>query len=125
VVLTHELNNRWSLGAVFVFASGNLLWLPTSVYLLEGQPVVNYGERNNYRMPAYHRLDLSATWTGRSDRKVQSSWNFSIYNVYSRLNPYFLYINTEGNPVEGTFRSQAKMVSIFPIIPSVTYNFSF
>lgn len=125
VVLTHELNAHWTFGAVFVFASGNLLWMPTSIYLIEGQPVVNYGERNNYRMPPYHRLDLSATWTGRTDRKFRSSWNFSIYNVYSRLNPYFLYIQTDGNPVEGSFKSQAKMVSIFPIIPSVTYNFSF
>ncbi|MBX7203311.1 MAG: TonB-dependent receptor [Bacteroidia bacterium] len=125
LVLTHDLNSRWSFSAIFVYASGSLLWMPTSIYLMEGQPVVNYGARNNFRMPPYHRLDLSATWTGRTDRKVHSSWNFSIYNVYSRLNPYFMYVYTEGNPADGSFKSQAKMVSIFPIIPSVTYNFSF
>lgn len=125
VVLSYTLSERWNFGAVFVYSTGNLLWLPSSLYLIEGSPVVYYGERNNFRMPAYHRMDLSATWTGPSGKKVQSSWNISVYNVYSRLNPYFLYIDTAGNPLEGTFRSQAKMVSIFPIIPSVTYNFSF
>ena len=125
VVLNYDLTDRWSLGAVFVYSTGNLIWLPTSVYIFEGKPVVNYGERNNFRMPAYHRLDLSATWTGPKNKRFQSGWNFSVYNVYSRLNPYFLYIETTGNPAAGAFESQAKMVSIFPIIPSVTYNFSF
>lgn len=127
VVLTHELNSKWTLGAVFVYASGSLIWLPTSIYFLEGKPVVSYGERNNYRMPAYHRLDLSATWTPNKhpEKRWKSSWNFSIYNVYSRLNPYFIYIETTGNPIDGNLKNTAKMVSLFPIIPSVTYNFSF
>lgn len=125
IVCSYDLSERWNVGAVFVFSSGNLLWLPTSVYLFEGKPVVNYVERNNYRMPPYHRIDLSATWTRKTSKRFKSSWNFSIYNVYSRLNPYFLYIETQGNPASGSFKSQAKMVSIFPIIPSVTYNFNF
>ena len=124
-VLTHELSKKWTFGAVFVYASGNLLWLPTSIYFQEGNPVVNYGERNNYRMPAYHRLDLSATYTPNKGKHVQSSWNFSIYNVYSRLNPYFIYIETTGSPLTGDLKNTAKKVSLFPIIPSVTYNFSF
>lgn len=127
VVLSHELNSKWTLGAIFVYASGNLIWLPTSIYFFEGKPVVNYGERNNYRMPAYHRLDFSATWTPnrKPDRKVKSSWNFSIYNVYSRLNPYFIYVETTGSPITGDLKNKANMVSLFPIIPSVTYNFNF
>jgi hypothetical protein len=127
VVVSHELNKKWTFGAIFVYASGNLIWLPTSIYFFEGKPIVNYGERNNYRMPAYHRLDLSATWTPnrKPDRKVKSSWNFSIYNVYSRLNPYFIYIETTGSPTNGDLKNKANMVSLFPIIPSVTYNFNF
>ena len=125
IVLTHELSDKWTFGGVFVFASGNLLWLPTSVYFFEGKPVVNYGERNNYRMPPYHRLDLSATYTPKKGKRVQSSWNFSIYNVYSRLNPYFIYVETSGSPLFGDLKNSAKKVSLFPIIPSVTYNFSF
>ena len=91
----------------------------------EGKPIINYGERNNFRLPAYHRLDLSATWTGRQDKKFKSSWNFSIYNVYSRLNPFFIYIDPEGDLASGNFKNTAKMVSLFQIIPSVTYNMSF
>lgn len=125
VVISHELTSKWIFSAVFVYASGNLLWLPTSVYFFEGKPVVNYGERNNYRMPAYHRLDLSATYTPVTTKKVKSSWNFSIYNVYSRLNPYFIYVETTGSPLTGDLKNSAKKVSLFPIIPTVTYNFSF
>jgi hypothetical protein len=125
VVLTYELNKSWTFGTVFVYASGSLMWLPTNIYYFEGKPVLQYGERNNYRMPAYHRWDLSATWTGPKDRKVRSSWNFSIYNVYSRLNPFFIYIDPEGDLQSGNFKNTAKMVSLFPIIPSVTYNMSF
>jgi hypothetical protein len=126
-VLSHEINKHWTLGAVFVYASGNLIWLPTSLYFFEGNPVVNYEDRNNYRMPAYHRLDLSATWVPnrKPDKRLKSSWNFSIYNVYSRLNPYFIYLETSGSPIDGNLKNTANMVSLFPIIPSVTYNFSF
>lgn len=125
LVLSYDLNEKWSFGTVFVFASGNLMWLPTNLYYFEGKPVLQYGERNNYRMPAYHRWDLSATWYTRKTGKYRANWNFSIYNVYSRLNPYFIYIDPEGDVTQGTFENNAKMVSLFPIIPSVTYNFSF
>lgn len=125
LVLSYDLNEKWSFGTVFVFASGNLMWLPTNLYYFEGKPVLQYGERNNYRMPAYHRWDLSATWYTRRSGKYRANWNFSIYNVYSRLNPYFIYIDPEGDVTQGTFENNAKMVSLFPIIPSVTYNFSF
>jgi hypothetical protein len=125
LVLSFDLNERWSFGTVFVYASGNLMWLPTNIYYFEGSPVLQYGERNNYRMPPYHRWDLSATWNGKKDKKFRSSWNFSVYNVYSRLNPFFIYIDPEGDFSQGPFKNTAKMVSLFPIIPSVTYNFSF
>jgi hypothetical protein len=125
LVMSYDLNDRWSFGTVFVYATGSLMWLPTNIYYFEGQPVFQYGERNNYRMPAYHRWDLSATWYGKKGKKYQSSWNFSIYNVYSRLNPFFIYIDPEGDLSEGTFKNTAKMVSLFPIIPSATYNISF
>jgi len=125
VVANHELTKKWTLAAIFVYSSGNLLWMPTSQYFFEGNFVAQYDTRNNFRMPAYHRLDLSATYIAKDTPKYKSSWNFSIYNVYSRLNPYFIYIDTSGNPVDGTLKAQAKMVSLVPIIPSVTYNFSF
>jgi hypothetical protein len=102
-----------------------LIWLPKSIYFFEGEPIFEYGERNNYRMPAYHRLDLSLTYDMKPKKHGQSSWNFSIYNAYNRYNPYFIYIDAAGDPVSGNFKPTAKMVSLFPIIPSVTYNFKF
>jgi hypothetical protein len=75
----------------------------------------------------YHRLDLSATYnpTPKRERKWKYSWVFSIYNAYSRQNPYFLYYNQTGSAFAGTLQVQAKQVSLFPVIPSVTYNFKF
>jgi hypothetical protein len=125
VVFTYEHNEHWTYGFVFVYSSGNNMWIPTKIYYLEGQPVLQYGERNNYRLPAYHRLDLSATWTGKKTKRVQSSWNFSVYNAYSRLNPFFVYINIQGSAADGNLKTVATKVSLFPIIPSVTYNFHF
>lgn len=125
LVLSYDLNERWSFGTVFVYATGSLMWLPTNIYYFEGQPVFQYGERNNYRMPPYHRWDVSATWYGKKNKKYQASWNFSVYNVYSRLNPFFIYIDPEGDLSQGSFKNTAKMVSLFPIIPSATYNISF
>ena len=83
-------------------------------------------------MEPYHRLDISATYTPQKKKKFQSSWNFSIYNVYSRKNPYFIYFALEapegvedGSFVEGNVTPKAYQVSIFPILPSVTWNFNF
>lgn len=76
-------------------------------------------------MKPYHRLDISATYTPSSHKKkkIHSYWVFSIYNVYSRLNPYFLYFDQTGSPYNGTLQVQAKQVSLFPVLPAVTWNF--
>ncbi len=123
--LTHVPNAKWSFSTVFVFATGNSLTLPIGRYFIEGQILSQYGERNSYRMEPYHRLDLSATYTPTPKGRLQSSWNFSIYNAYSRQNPYFIYFETIGNIQDGSLTTSAKQVSLFPIIPSVTYNFKF
>lgn len=127
IVGTYELNKKWTFSAVFVYGSGNAITLPTDLYFIDGNLIQHFSEVNQFRVPAYHRLDLSATWTPKADkpnRKFQSSWNFSLYNVYSRLNPYFMYLDLEGNLAGGTDIS-VKKVSIFPIIPSITWNFKF
>ena len=76
-------------------------------------------------MEPYHRLDISATYTPKKNKKVESSWNFAIYNVYNRMNPYFIYYDNEGDIQSGTFKTTAKQVSLFPILPSITWNFKF
>ncbi|MFN3343387.1 MAG: TonB-dependent receptor [Flavobacteriales bacterium] len=125
LALVYEPNKKWTFGAVFVYAQGNAITLPYSWYMVQDQVVFEFAPRNSLRMPAYHRLDLSATRKGKETKKFKSSWNFSIYNVYSRLNPYFLYVDISGSPIDGTLTIKAKQVSLFPILPSVTWNFSF
>ncbi len=123
----YELNKHWKISGVFVYASGNATTLPERFYIVEGVLSQEYSRINQYRIADYHRLDLSATWTPKpeSTKNFKGSWVFSIYNVYSRANPFFIYFDQTGSPYDGTLKVQAKQVSLFPIIPSVTWNFKF
>ena len=127
VVGSYDLNKHWKMSAVFVYASGNATSFPEKFYIIEGVLTQDYSSINKYRLPAYHRLDLAAVYTPdyKKTKKVHGSWVFSIYNVYSRLNPYFIYFDQTGSAYNGTLQVTAKKVSIFPIIPSVTWNFHF
>lgn len=126
IVASYDLNYRWSFGGVFVFASGNTLTMPSQLYFYQNELVTEFGDRNAYRFPAYHRLDLSATYvTSKPEKKFKSSVTLSVYNVYSRQNPYFIYYDREGNLADGTFQLKAKQVSLFPVIPSITWNFKY
>jgi len=127
IVGIYELNKHWKVSGVFVYATGNATSLPERFYIVEGQLAQEYSKVNQYRLSDYHRLDLSATWTPHPDSKkrLKGSWVFGIYNVYSRANPYFIYFDQTGNPYDGSLKVQAKQVSLFPIIPSVTWNFKF
>nr|MBP6316364.1 TonB-dependent receptor [Chitinophagaceae bacterium] len=87
-----------------------------------------YSKLNNYSLPPYHRLDLAAIYTPKpnSTKKVKGSWTFSIYNVYSRQNPYLVYLDVKGGVGSSSgVDIKVKQVSIFPILPSITYNFKF
>jgi hypothetical protein len=127
VVLVYELNSRWTFGATWVYATGNLNTFPERLYFLSnGNIVQDYGnQRNNYRLPAYHRLDISATYLRKKTKKFESSYTFSVFNVYNRANPYFIYFDSQGSPKDGSLVLQAKQVSLFPVLPSITYNFKF
>ncbi len=126
--------------SAFIFATGNTLTLPTSWYVQDQDLLFNYGERNSTRMAPYHRLDISATWYSKEfkekkdpetgeilqvKKRFRSNWSFSVYNVYNRANPYFLYVDNDGDFLEGNFEISVKQVTLFPIIPSVTWNFEF
>ena len=118
VVTIYDLNAAWNFSAVWVYNTGNAVTFPGGNYWIDNRLVPYYTERNGYRMPAYHRLDLSATWK----LGERSNLNFSIYNVYNRMNAYAIYFRQ--NRTDPT-RTEAVQITLFPIIPSVTYNFNY
>ena len=127
VVAMYKLNDRWKISGTFVYGTGNAATLPQRFYIVGGVLTQEYSRINQYRLPAYHRMDLSAILQGKKNdkRKLKTEWVFSLYNTYSRQNPYFIYYDQTGNPYDGTLQIQAKQVSIFPVIPAVTWNFKF
>lgn len=127
IVAIYELSKRWKLSGTFVFGTGNATTLPQRFYLVNGILTQEYSRINEYRLPSYHRVDFAAINSPKKNetRKWKSEWVFSIYNVYSRKNPYFIYFDQTGNPFDGTLKVQGKQVSLFPIIPAVTWNFKF
>jgi hypothetical protein len=127
VALTYQINDKWTAGAVFVYNTGIAYTLPVGKYFIEGNVITQYADLNSVRLKAYHRLDLSATYdNNKKKRKIDDSWTFSLYNTYSRLNPYFIYNDISGIFLQdATIQIQAKQVSLFPILPSVTWNFKF
>jgi outer membrane receptor protein involved in Fe transport len=127
VVAIYELNKKWKLSATFVYGSGNATTLPQRFYIVNGVLTQEYSRINEYRLPSYHRLDLSAILTPKKNerRKWKREWVFSVYNAYSRKNPYFIYFDQNGSALNGSLTIQAKQVSIFPIIPAITWNFKF
>ena len=139
VVGTYKLNDRWTFSSSFIYATGNTLTLPSSWYVQDQNLLFNYGARNSTRMAPYHRFDLSATYYSKEfktktdakgneikvKKKFKSNWSFSVYNVYNRANPFFLFVDNDGKFLDGDFKITVKQVSLFPIIPSATWNFEF
>jgi outer membrane receptor for ferrienterochelin and colicin len=125
-VLSYELSPRWTFSSTFIYGSGQNFTPVRSLYVISGELIQEYGPRNSVRTPDYHRLDLSAVFTPKPDsaKRFTSSWSFSVYNVYNRRNPFFIYYDLEFNQGAGTAAATAFQVSLFPIIPSVTWNFS-
>ena len=138
----YQINDRVNIGAVFVYATGNAISLPERRWfsLEENRIITVWSKRNQYRLNPYHRLDISLTIDAKPfkeklnaetnkmvkvKKKVTSSWNFSVYNVYNRANPYFIFFDFSGDPLLGTAEFGASQVSLFPILPSVTWNFKF
>ncbi len=118
VVVIYDPDSRWKYSATWVYYTGNAVTFPSGNYFVDGRLVPYYTERNGYRMPAYHRLDLSATYSFSE----KSNITVSIYNAYDRWNPYS--ISFRRNKDDPT-KTEAVQTTIFPFIPSVSYNFNF
>ncbi|MCL6102501.1 MAG: TonB-dependent receptor [Bacteroidetes bacterium] len=118
----YNLTPRWTLSGTFLYTTGNAVTFPTGKYVLNDMVIYQYDRRNADRMPATHRLDISATYERPSKGKYQSSWSFGLYNVYGRKNPYSIdFKENKNNPQ----KIDAVQTSLFQWIPSVTYNFKF
>ncbi|MCC7523624.1 MAG: TonB-dependent receptor plug domain-containing protein, partial [Chitinophagaceae bacterium] len=106
IAVNYTLNDRWNFSGVFVLGTGNALTMPTgrvnynlgyniSQRTVSYTSMNQYNEINNYRLPAYHRADICATYTpsARKNKRFNSTWSFNLYNVYNRRNPYFVYVD--------------------------------
>lgn len=133
LVAIYQLNKKWKLSGTFVYGTGNAATLPQRFYIIGGVLTQEYSRINQYRLPSYHRLDLGSVLTPKKslasaegNRKgLRTEWVFSIYNTYNRQNPYFIYFDQSGSAFDGSLKIQGKKVSLFPIIPAVTWNFRF
>lgn len=122
IVGMYELSKKWTLSATWVYYTGNAVTFPSGKYEVNGQVINYYTERNGHRMPAYHRLDIGATWKRKKTEKFESGWNFSLYNAYGRENPYSITFRQDPNDPAKT---QAVQTTLFRWVPSLSYNFKF
>lgn len=120
---SYELNNKWTFGSNFLFQTGRPITFPNGQYEFNGINIPNYESRNSSRLPTYHRLDVSATYSPNPDSTKQwkGEWVFGIYNMYNRRNA--ASINFGQNRITG--QNEATRLAIFGVIPSITYNFKF
>lgn len=130
VAVTHKFNENVDVGLVWVYGTGNAITLGQERYLGIGnlgtpdllgglQELEHIGQRNNYRMPSYHRLDLGVN-LHKQKKKYKRTWSIGVYNAYSRQNPFFLYFGYDDNDQRKLYQ-----ISLFPLIPSVSYGFKF
>jgi hypothetical protein len=122
IVTIYDLNEKWSFSATWVYNTGYPVTFPSGKYELDNNIVFYYTSRNGYRMPAYDRADVGATYKCKKHPHYQAEWSFSIYNVYDRWNAYTITFQQNPNNPQQT---QAVLTSLFGIIPSVSYNFKF
>ena len=122
IVALYTLTKKLTISADWVYYTGNAVTFPSGKYQIGGEVVNYYTERNGYRMPAYHRLDLGLTWIQKKTKKMELNWNFSVYNIYGRENAYSITFRQDPNDPTKT---QAVQTSIFRWIPSFALNFKF
>ncbi|MFC0776097.1 TonB-dependent receptor [Terrimonas alba] len=122
VVGIYQLTKKWTLSANWIYYTGSAVTFPAGKYRIDDQTVYYYTERNGYRMPAYHRLDIGATWILKQKRKFSSELTISLYNAYGRENAYTIEFRDNKDDPDKT---EAVQTALFKYIPSVSYNFKF
>ncbi|MCX6239820.1 MAG: TonB-dependent receptor [Bacteroidia bacterium] len=128
-VMNYKISRRWRFSGNFVFSSGRPITLPEQKYIYGEHQVVVFSDRNKYRMPPYHRMDVSLTLDEnlRKKRMWKGSWTFSVYNLYGRKNPYSVFYRKGATSQEtGQSRYDVYKLSLIGVpVPSITYNFKF
>jgi outer membrane receptor protein involved in Fe transport len=122
LVLMHSFGKRWEGSLQFVYATGQPTTIPISVYVMNGTIVQNFSERNSIRLPDYHRVDVAMTRKPDERKKLQSTWTFSIYNMYNRLNPFFIYYDLKWDYEKNLLSTRTRQISLLPVLPSVTWT---
>ncbi|NDC41984.1 MAG: hypothetical protein EBZ77_10605, partial [Chitinophagia bacterium] len=122
VVGIYTLNKKWTLSATWIYYTGSAVTFPNGKYSVSNQVVFYYTDRNQYRMPAYHRLDLGATCKLKDKKHWSSELQFSIYNAYGRYNAYTINFRQSKDDPQKT---EAVQTSLFSFVPSISYNFNF
>lgn len=122
IVTQYNISPKLIVSASWIYNTGNAVTFPNGKYVVDGRTVGYYTQRNGYRMPDYHRLDLGVTWIRKQTDRYESSWNFSVFNAYGRENAYFIsFRESEENPD----KTEAVQISLFKFIPSISYKFKF
>lgn len=124
IVGNYELNDRISFGANFIYATGQPITYPIARMEVGNVILPVYSKRNEYRMPDYHRLDVSLTWKPKAKKKRAwtGEWNFSVYNVYGHKNAWAInFVDDQ----DTAYKTKAEMTYLFTFVPSITYNFKF
>ena len=121
-VLMYDILKRLKFSAAWVYYTGNAVTFPSGKYQIEQKVISYYTERNGFRMPDYHRLDVALAMYGKKRDGFESSWHLSVYNAYGRENAYIIkFRNKSDKPGE----MEAVKVSLFKVVPSLSYRFSF
>ncbi|MFA8449436.1 MAG: carboxypeptidase-like regulatory domain-containing protein [Bacteroidales bacterium] len=124
LTLTQKLSKAWAASANFVYSTGSPITVPVGIYQYQNASFIQYSKRNAYRLPDYHRLDISFNYNSpnNKNRKWKSEWNFGLYNVYGRKNVFSLYVKQDAYDLT---QQQAYQIYLFTFMPSVTYRFKF
>jgi hypothetical protein len=122
IVAMYKASSKWMLSATWVYNTGSAVSFPSGKYRADGRTVYYYAQRNGYRMPAYHRLDLGATLQLKQTRRFSSELAFGLYNAYARNNAFII---TFRDNKENPGKTEAVQTTLFSIVPFVSYNFKF
>lgn len=122
IVAIYQLNKKWTLSANWIYYTGDAVTYPTGKYRVDNEVYFYFSERNGYRMPNYHRLDLGATRQLKKGKNFSSELNFSLFNAYGHANAYQIrFRESKTDPS----KTEAVQTSLFTFVPSITYNFKF